>query len=399
MTRTLCSSCGLCSNRAWPSAESVQSCVFRNGWLGEQERKLFGRERSLDDPVEMRFGITSERFTAQLKRPIDGAQWSGIVTRIAARAFEEKLIDGVVTLRRSPENHFFSEPLLAETREEIDSSKGNKPVLSPVLASLGDAHRKKLKRVLVIGAACHLHVLRDFVERFDYLKEMEIVTVGIPCVDNLDRTQFSRVLARISASPLTAEHMEFMQDFRIHIRHRGGRIEKVPFFSLPDELADPGIFPPACMTCFDYLNSLADITVGYLAGKLLSDQKRQWVLVRTETGAKLLSLIERELDRYPEFGNWECERYIRSTAGQVIETMKGRRKPYRPERNIPLWLGHALAGVLSMVGPKGIGFAHYSTDYHLIRHYYYVKYRYPELLETLVPRHVPLILGEYGLPL
>ena len=317
----------------------------------------------------------------------------------AARAFEEKLIDGVVTLRRSSENHFFSEPLLAETREEIGSSKGNKPVLSPVLASLGDARRKKLKRVLVIGAACHLHVLRDFVERFDYLKEMEIVTVGIPCVDNLDRTQFSRVLARISASPLTAEHMEFMQDFRIHIRHRGGRIEKVPFFSLPDELADPGIFPPACMACFDYLNSLADITVGYLAGKLLPDQKRQWVLVRTETGAKLLSLIERELDRFPEFGNWECARYIRSTAGQVIETMKGRQEPYRPERNIPLWLGHALAGVLSAVGLKGIGFAHYSTDYHLIRHYYYVKYRHPELLETIVPRHVPLILSEYGLPL
>ena len=90
MTKTLCSSCGLCSNRAWPSAESVQSCVFRNGWLGERERKLFGKERSLDDPLEMRFGITRERFTAQLKRPVEGAQWSGIVTRIAPRERSRK---------------------------------------------------------------------------------------------------------------------------------------------------------------------------------------------------------------------------------------------------------------------------------------------------------------------
>jgi coenzyme F420-reducing hydrogenase beta subunit len=334
-----------------------------------------------------------------LKTPIDGAQWSGIVTRIAEKAFEEQMIDGVVTLQRSPHNHFFSLPLLAETREEIAASKGNKPVLSPVLASLAEARQIKLKRILVIGAACHLHVLRDFMERYEYLNEMEIMTIGIPCVDNLDRKQFNRVLARISSSPETAEHMEFMQDFRIHIRHRGGRIEKVPFFSLPDELANPDIFPPACMACFDYLNSLADITVGYLAGKLLPDQNRQWVLVRTETGSKLLSLIDRELDRYPEFGKWDCEKFVKSTAGQVMETMKGRQKPYHPERNIPLWLGHVLAGVFSSVGPKGIGFAHYSTDYHLIRHYYYVKYRRPELLETLVPRHVPLILEEYGLPL
>lgn len=268
-----------------------------------------------------------------------------------------------------------------------------------MLASLDSARRKKLKRLLVIGAACHLHVLRDFMERYDYLNGMEIMTVGIPCVDNLDRKQFNRVLERISASPSTAEHMEFMQDFRIHIRHRDGKLEKVPYFSIPDELANPDIFPSACMGCFDYLNSLADITVGYLAGKLLPDQNRQWVLVRTETGAKLLALIEQELDRYPEFGKWECSGYIRSTAGQVIETMKGRKKPYHPERNIPLRLGHLLSGLLSVIGPKGIGFAHYSTDYHLIRHYYYIKYRHPEFLETLVPRHVPLILEEYGLPL
>jgi coenzyme F420 hydrogenase subunit beta len=397
MTKTLCSSCGLCSNREWPVAESLQSCVFRIGWLGEKERRLFGRERSLDDPVEMRFGITRERFTAQLKKPVGGAQWSGIITRIATRAFEDGLIDRVVTLQRSPENHFFSAPLLAENLEDIEASKGNKPVLSPVLALLGSARRKGLKRILVIGAACHLHVLRDFIERYDYLNGMEIMTVGIPCVDNLDRKQFNRVLERISASPSTAEHMEFMQDFRIHIRHREGRIEKVPYFSMPDELANPDIFPPACMGCFDYLNSLADITAGYLAGKLLPDQNRQWVLVRTETGAKLLVLIEQELDRYPEFGKWECAKYIRSTAGQAIETMKGRTKPYRAERNIPLWLGHLLSGLLSVIGPKGVGFAHYSTDYHLIRHYFCIKYRRPELLETLVPRHVPLILEEYGL--
>ncbi|WP_287222867.1 hypothetical protein [Prosthecochloris sp.] len=66
----ICSSCGLCSSTQWPMHESIQSCVFKNGWLGESEKKLFGRQRDLHDPVEMRFGITLERFSATLQDPL-----------------------------------------------------------------------------------------------------------------------------------------------------------------------------------------------------------------------------------------------------------------------------------------------------------------------------------------
>ena len=395
----LCSSCGLCSIQAWPVEESITSCVFNNGWLGERERKLFGRERSFDDPVEMRFGITAERFTAQLKNPVSESQWSGIITRIAMRALEEKLVEGVVSLHRSTDNVFFSIPVLARNSDEVYATRGNKPVLSPVLQSLQNAYRLGMKKVLVIGAACHLHTLRDFQERFAYLKEMELLTIGIPCVDNVARSQWPWILKRMTKSPGTARHMEFMQDFRIHIRHEDGDVEKIPFFSLPEELSNPGIFPAACMSCFDYLNSLADITVGYIGAELLPDKKRQWILVRTDTGKRLLKLIEHELDRFPESGRWECSSFIKNTSSRIIESMKNVNKAYSTKRRIPVAAGHILAGVLGMIGPKGIGFAHYSVDFHLIRHYYYVKFRNPDRLKKLVPRHVPVILAEYGLPL
>ena len=395
----LCCSCGLCSVQTWPVEESIQSCVFKNGWLGEREKKLFGRERSLDDQVEMRFGIVAERFTAQLKNPVSGSQWSGIITRMAMRALEEKFVDGVVSLGRSEDNHFFSLPVLARSRDEVYATRGNKPVLSPVLQSLQSAYHQGMKKILVVGAACHLHTLRDFQERFSYLKEMEILTIGIPCVDNVARKKWPWILERMTESPGTARHMEFMQDFRIHIRHEDGRVEKIPFFSLPEELSDPGIFPAACMSCFDYLNSLADITVGYIGAELLPDQNRQWVLVRTETGKKLLKLIEPELDRFAESGKWECRSFVKNTSKRIIESMRDVKKEYSANRRIPFLIGNILAGVLGMIGPKGIGFAHYSVDFHLIRHYYYVKFRYPDQLEKLVPRHVPVILAEYGLPL
>jgi len=394
-----CSSCGLCSIQAWPIEQSIRSCVFKNGWLGEREKKLFGRERSLNDPVEMRFGITLDRITAQLKKPIPGSQWSGIITRMAIRAFEEKLVEGVVSLQHTPDHHFFSQPFLARNSDEIYSTRGNKPVLSPVLFSLESAYRQGLKKVLVIGTACHLHTLRDFHERFEYLRDMEIWTIGIPCVDNVARSKWPWILERMSQSPETACHMEFMQDFRIHIRHDDGSVEKIPFFSLPEELSDPAIFPPACMSCFDYLNSLADITVGYIGARLLPEQKRQWILVRTETGKTLLKLIETELEYFPESGKWECSSFVKNTSTRIIESMKGVNKEYAATRTIPLWLGHIMASLLAMIGPKGIGFAHYSVDFHLIRHYYYVKFRSPEQLDKLVPQHVRVIIAEYGLPL
>ena len=395
----ICSSCGLCSTQEWPMHESLQSCVFTNGWLGKKEKKLFGRERSLSNPEEMRFGISDERFTAQLKNPLPDAQWSGIITEIARKAFESGMVDGVVTLHRNAENHFFSKPVLALTSEEIYASRGNKPVLSPVLRSLQTAFRKKLKKILVIGAACHIHILRDFQDRFHYLRDMDIYTVGIPCVDNVQRNRFNWILERISRSPGTARHMEFMQDFRIHIKHSGGAIEKVPFFSLPEELSNPDIFPESCMSCFDYLNGLSDITVGYLAAKLLPDQNRQWVIVRTEKGRKLFDLVGDELERYPEHGDWDCKKFVQGTADRTIESMKEQKTSYSPDRKIPLWFGQVMSWLLSATGPQGIGFAHYSVDFHLIRHYYFVKYRHPEQLTLLVPRHVRSILEEYTLPL
>ncbi|NTU97451.1 MAG: coenzyme F420 hydrogenase [Chlorobiaceae bacterium] len=395
----LCSSCGLCSVREWPAEKSVLSCVFRNGWLGEREKKLFGRERSLDDPFEMRFGITTERFTAQLKKPLEGSQWSGIITRMAVRAFEENIVEGVVSLRRSPDEHFFSIPVLADNRDEIYRTRGNKPVLSPVLRSLETAWQRGMKKILVIGAACHMHALRDFQERFDYLREMEIFTIGIPCVDNVARANWRWILERMSRSPETARYMEFMQDFLIHIGHADGSVEKVPFFSLPQELGNPGIFPESCMSCFDYLNSLSDITIGYLGAELIEGEKMQWVLVRTPKGKMLIELLKEELARCPETGEWECRKFVLKASKGIMENMQAIDREYSKKRKIPVWLGQLMAAMLRLSGPKGIGFAHYSVDYHLIRHYYYVKFRFPDMLETLVPRHVPEILSEYGLPI
>jgi coenzyme F420 hydrogenase subunit beta len=88
----LCSMCGLCMVDEWKSKESIQSCVFSLGWLGKQEVKVFGRERSQDNLDEMLFGISRKRFNARMKKPLPRTQFTGIITSIAHKAFETHLI-------------------------------------------------------------------------------------------------------------------------------------------------------------------------------------------------------------------------------------------------------------------------------------------------------------------
>ncbi|MEI8032126.1 MAG: Coenzyme F420 hydrogenase/dehydrogenase, beta subunit C-terminal domain [Chlorobiaceae bacterium] len=375
----------------------MESCVFNTGWLGIHEQALFGRERDPLDAMELRFGITRSRFIARLKRPAPGAQWSGIITRMAEKALSAGVVEGVVTLHHDEKEYFRPVPVLAMTEEDIRKAKGSIPVLSPVLASLEEAVEKGLKRILVIGAACHIHALRDFQRRSSRLADMEIYTIGIPCVDNAKPNRLHWMLERISRAPQTVRHLEFMADFRIHLRHLDGRTEKIPYFSLPEELSNPDIFPPSCMSCFDYLNGLSDITVGYLAAPFGREKNLQWVLVRTEKGEQLEGLLDGELERRPESGTWECSRFIASSGKASVESMKPSNRTYSPKPKVPRFIGTLLAAFLRRTGPKGIGFARFSADHHLIRHYYFVKYRYPHLLESLVPKHAFLILKEYGL--
>jgi len=394
----LCSSCGLCSVKAWPAKESIQSCVFRVGWLGSLEAELFGRERNPNSFEESRFGISKKRFVAQLKNPIPHAQWSGIITRICTKALESEFVEGVVVVQNSEDDIFVPVPVLATDKEDIFKAKGNKPTLAPALLSLGEAYQKKLKRLLVVGAPCHVHILRDFVKRSPYLRDAEIYVLGIPCTDNVKPQKLRWILERVSKSHKTLVHYEFMQDFQVHLRHENGQVEKVPYFSLPQELSELGVFAPSCMSCFDYVNSLADLTVGYLGAPFIPTEKRQWLLVRTDKGEELLKFVEDELEIFPEETSGDAREAVKMNAERTIEQLKlGDKAPAKTGRRIPIWVGKLITYMMSKKGPKGLEFARYSIDFHILRNYYYVKLFHPEKLEKIVPKHIYKVLEEYGI--
>lgn len=73
--------------------------------------------------------------------------------------------------------------------------------------------------------------------------------------------------------------MKTLQDYRVHLKHRDGHFEKVPYFSLPaNDLND--VIAPSCYACFDYANAAADVVVGYMGVPSLGVDMTQHLQVR-----------------------------------------------------------------------------------------------------------------------
>ena len=128
----LCSDCGLCDSFLRP--RMADTCLFVRNRAEEIEQRLHGRRRRTGD--ELPFGIYREMGVMRLRRPVAGAQWSGMVTTLAARLLERGEVEGVILAGTNPGTRFEPRPVLARTPEEVRACAGNKPSLSPNLALL-----------------------------------------------------------------------------------------------------------------------------------------------------------------------------------------------------------------------------------------------------------------------
>ena len=375
--KELCSECGLCDTYYIHYVK--EACAFLNQQIAELETVAHGRSRDLDNQDDWYFGVSQEMMAARKKQPIEGAQWTGIVSTIACEMLERGLVEGVVCVQNTPEDRFQPMPIIARTSEEVLAAKVNKPTLSPNLNVLEQIEQSGMKRLLVIGVGCQIQALRAVEQELGLEK---LYVLGTPCVDNVSREGLQKFLDTTSKSPETVVHYEFMQDFRIHFKHEDGSIEKVPFFGLKtNKLKD--VFAPSCMSCFDYVNSLADLVVGYMGAPF----GWQWIVVRNETGSQMLDLVREQLDTQEVMSKGD-----RSSA--VQQSIPA----YDKGVTLPMWAAKMMGVVIEQIGPKGLEYARFSIDSHFTRNYLYLKRNYPQKLEQHVPEYAKKIVGQYKLP-
>jgi coenzyme F420 hydrogenase subunit beta len=190
-----------------------------------------------------------------------------------------------------------------------------------------------------------------------------------------------RFLEAISRSPGTVVHHEFMQDYRVHLRHEDGRVEKVNFIDIPmDVLGD--VFPSACLSCFDYANGLADITIGYMGAPL----GWQWLMARNERGERLLEMLLPEL----EVGELPARNDRRAVVASYAANLGvARRKP-------PALVRRLIAMMMRRRGPYGLEFARSVIEMKLLRNLHYVRARFGRMERRVVPRYVYQALASYA---
>jgi coenzyme F420 hydrogenase subunit beta len=289
------------------------------------------------------------------------------------------LVEGVVCVQNTAEDRFQPQPILARTTEEILAAKVNKPTLSPNLSVLEEIEKSGMKRLLVIGVGCQIQALRAVEKKIGLEK---LYVLGTPCVDNVTRSGLQKFLETTSRSPETVVHYEFMQDFRVHFKHEDGSIEMVPFFGLKtNKLKD--VFAPSCMTCFDYVNSLADLVVGYMGAPF----GWQWIVVRNDTGKEMLELVKDQLDTQDVMSSGDRKQAVQNSI-----------PAYDKGVTLPMWAAKMMGVVIEKIGPKGLEYARFSIDSHFTRNYLYVKRNYPEKLANHVPEYAKKIVEQYKLP-
>ncbi len=375
--KELCSECGLCDTYYIHYVK--EACAFINQQVAELETQTHGRCRNLEHSDDCYFGVYQEMMAAQKREPLPGAQWTGIVSTIAIELLNRGMVEGVVCVQNTPEDRFQPKPVIARTPEEILAARVNKPTLSPNLSVLEQVEQSGMKRLLVIGVGCQIQALRAVEQQLGLEK---LYVLGTPCVDNVTRAGLQKFLETTSRSPDTVVHYEFMQDFRVHFKHSDGSTETVPFFGLKtNQLKD--VFAPSCMSCFDYVNSLADLVVGYMGAPF----GWQWIVVRNQRGAEMLETVREQITTQSVTSQGDR----RAAVQQGISA-------YDQGVTIPMWAARLMGVVIDQIGPRGLEYARFSIDSHFTRNYLYVKRNYPEKLAAHVPDYAQRIVEQYKLP-
>ena len=173
----------------------------------------------------------------------------------------------------------------------------------------------------------------------------------------------------------------------MEIRYEDGQQQEIPFLKLPLSDLPTDFFPTTCKTCVDYVNTLSDITVGYMAGA-----GEQWIIIRNAKGKSLATLLAAELVLEPV-----------SSAGNRLSAVKGFMKNVElaagglPLQRMPNFLRGIFAWVMPRFGPRGLEFAKARIEMKAIESIIHLRNIAPHKIKNMVPNHLWKLSRKYGL--
>jgi coenzyme F420 hydrogenase subunit beta len=380
--RDMCTDCGI--SRTEDAKRCGRACQFIKPDYDRLEAQVHGRARDPSRTDEQFFGPFQRMVRASLKSPRDGAQWTGITTRIAERLLETGTVDAVLTMAPDPDDVWKPVPVIVTKAEGMQACRGMRMGYAPLLALLEPARDKGYKRLAVIGIPCQVYALRALETELGLEK---LYVIGTPCSDNTTTANFHTFLALLADDPATITYLEFRADYHVELRFTDGRRKEIPFLQLPISKLPPDFFPLTCRTCVDYTNVLADITVGYMGG-----EGEQWLLVRNDRGAELVGLLGDEITLKEPGSAGKRQGPVKGFLANVERAAGG-----LPLRGMPNFLRPLVGWLMPRIGPRGLEFARARVEMKAVETVLHLRRQHPRRMRNMVPKHVWALVAPYGL--
>ncbi|MCA3447810.1 MAG: Coenzyme F420 hydrogenase/dehydrogenase, beta subunit C-terminal domain [Rhodobacter sp.] len=379
----LCTDCGV--SRMADAKACGRACQFIRPDYPGLETIVHGRPTDPSKSDEFFFGPMLSMHRARLVPASPGAQWTGIATALAARLLETGAVDAVLTVMPDAADRWRPVPVIVTDPAELARCRGMRMGYAPTLALLEPARAAGHRRIAMIGIPCQVYALRALEAELGLER---LYVIGTPCSDNTTTENFHIFLNLLDSKPQTVIYLEFRADFRVELRFDDGRPDRIiPFLQLPISQLPPDFFPITCKTCVDYTNRLADITVGYMGG-----DGDQWIIVRNQRGAELLSLLGSRLALRPLTDRGKRK-------GAVTGFMKNTERAAGglPLRRMPGWLRPVVSFLQPRFGPRGLEFARARVEMKAVETVLHLRRAFPARIKNMVPGHVWRLVKPYGL--
>ncbi|MDP4612263.1 MAG: Coenzyme F420 hydrogenase/dehydrogenase, beta subunit C-terminal domain, partial [Limnohabitans sp.] len=327
-------------------------------------------------------------LSARLDPPTQGAQWTGITTRLAEVLLEQGLVDAVIAMAADPHDRWRPRPVLVTRAEDMAQCRGMRMGYAPLLSLVEPALAQGHKRLAVIGIPCQIYALRAIQPQLEREQGLEqLYVIGTPCSDNTTTENFHQFLGLISDRPQDISYVEFRADYKVEVRTDQGDKRLIPFLNLPLSTLPPDFFPLTCRTCVDYTNVLADITVGYMGG-----HGQQWLLVRNARGQAVLDGIQSQLVTSAPISKGKRDGPVRGFMANTERAAGG-----LPLRRMPAWIKPLVNWLMPRVGPRGLEFARARVEMKAIESILHLRREAPARIKNMLPQHVWDLAARYGL--
>ena len=128
------------------------------------------------------------------------------------------------------------------------------------------------------------------------------------------------------------------------------------------------------------------------------DQSYQSITVRNLRGENMIqsALNSGRLELGPEatgMGSHENFAMATVSSDNMVQKMVGVKIK---SQGMPRFLGEVIAAVMTNVGPKGVSFARYSVDYHILRNYLHcLEFWGQETANKMIPTYSQRIVHHY----